>query len=143
MKQGVVTFLLVLCAVQLTKAYFDQSELSPEQLKQWHDIKEACITESGVSREFVEEAEKGVLIIDEKLACFGACAMKKIGLMREDGSIDIDAGIANIPIAFNKERAEEALRKCAKLDNSNLCMKAGIIIKCLMDQKKYVLTGKM
>lgn len=143
MKQPVVIFLVVLCAVQLAKAYFDQSELTPEEFAQWTDIKEKCIVESGVAREVLAQAEKGVLMVDEKLACFGACAMKKIGLMKEDGTVDLDVGISKIPKAFHKGRAEEILRKCGKLNSGDVCVKAAIIIKCLMDHKKYVVTGSM
>ncbi|XP_066581585.1 general odorant-binding protein 83a-like [Prorops nasuta] len=102
-------------------------------------FKEECIPETGVDRSFVDDAELGILRLDEKLACYAACMMKKVGVMRPDGSINDEVALSKIPSGINQEKAIEVFHKCKRVPSKNHCLKAGLMAKCFVDNQDYVL----
>nr|ALG36139.1 odorant binding protein 6 [Sclerodermus sp. MQW-2015] len=132
---AVFALCLVFGVYQARSATLDDDE-EQEKMKKY---KEECIPETGVERSYVDDAELGILRLDEKLACYAACMMKKVGVMRADGSINDEVAISKIPSGINQEKATEVFHKCKRVPSKNHCLKAGLMAKCFVDNQDYVL----
>ncbi|XP_012061112.1 PREDICTED: general odorant-binding protein 69a-like [Atta cephalotes] len=95
--------------------------------------KQECIDESGVDPDVLEKAKKGELDDnDEKLACFDTCILKKFGVMKEDGEIDLDK-IREHMLKRNKseEQINKTINECGNVDGEG-CQKGRNLMKCFM-----------
>ena len=114
--------------------------LMEEQRAKLSAHKTACIAETGVDQQLIENAKKGIIADDDKLSCFALCMLKKIGAMTDDGTINVelvrqkmlDGGIA-------VEKIDNIINKCADIAGPTPCKKAGNIIKCLANTNLNIL----
>ncbi|XP_032691012.1 general odorant-binding protein 83a-like [Odontomachus brunneus] len=114
-------------------------ELTDEQKEKLKTYKESCISETGVDPNVVKNAKEGMIDeSDEKLACFATCLLKKMGMMKENGDIDIDAVRSKIPSNIPQEEADRVINICKDITGTG-CWKGGNIMKCVLQNKKVPL----
>nr|ARN17865.1 odorant binding protein 9 [Cephus cinctus] len=110
--------------------------LSEEQITKLKTYKESCIEETGVDPSVIEAAKKGTYSDgDEKLACFSACLLKKIGVMDPDGKINEEVIRSKIPSSIPKDQADNIINTCKGLTGANACETAGKVLKVLSRPK--------
>ncbi|KAK1120042.1 hypothetical protein K0M31_012771 [Melipona bicolor] len=91
--------------------------LTEEQKAKLSAHKTACIAETGVDQQLIEDAKKGIAADDDKLSCFAFCMLKKIGAMTDDGTINVELvrqklSDSGIPV----EKIDNILNKCTDMD---------------------------
>ncbi|KAK2575296.1 hypothetical protein KPH14_008145 [Odynerus spinipes] len=112
--------------------------LTDEQKAKLKAYKESCVTETGVDPVVVENAKNGNIVEgDEKLACFAACIMKKIGVLSPEGNIDEEVLRSKVPDDIPKEQVDEVFEKCKSVDGASVCEKGGKLMKCFLENKKF------
>ncbi|XP_058793661.1 general odorant-binding protein 56a-like [Phymastichus coffea] len=127
----------IVLAVCLAGAY--AATLNDEQKARLKGFKEGCITETGVSADVVNSIIKGGEIKREKsLDCFSACMLKKIGIMRDDGSIDVETArtksrTTNVDVA----KADKVIDKCKDLVGKDTCETGGNVFACFIVSKDF------
>lgn len=127
--------LLVLVCICLVGAL---GALTDEQKAKLKAYKTSCIQETGVAEDDVEKAKTGQIPEDnEKLSCFAACMLKKIGIMNPDGTVNEEVARSKIPQDVPQEKAEEVFKKCKDVSGSNTCEKGGNLMKCFMENKDF------
>ncbi|XP_011139543.1 B1 protein [Harpegnathos saltator] len=110
-------------------------QLTEEQKAKLKDYKESCISETGVDRDVVKNAKEGVIDENnEKLACFATCLLKKTGVMKENGDIDIDVVRSKMPPGISQEDVDDLIQKCQNITGDG-CWKGGALMKCIMENK--------
>ncbi|XP_003708550.1 general odorant-binding protein 56d-like [Megachile rotundata] len=112
--------------------------LTEEQKAKLTQHKNACITETGVDAQVVENAKTGNFAEDdEKLACFASCMLKKIGVMNADGTINVEVARQRAPSTVPQEQVESVINKCKDTTGPNDCKKASNLVKCFKDNKSF------
>ncbi|XP_029047643.2 general odorant-binding protein 56d-like [Osmia bicornis bicornis] len=113
--------------------------LTEEQKAKLTQHKNACITETGVDAQVVENAKSGNFAEnDDKLACFSSCMLKKIGIMGEDGTVNLDVARQRAPANVPKDQVESVINKCKdSATGPNDCKKAANLVKCFVDNKSF------
>lgn len=102
------------------------------------EFKNSCITKTGVDAQVVEDAKNGKIKEgDEKLSCFLACMMKKIGVMNPDGTVNEELFKKKAPPTATKEQVQELLTKCKGTTGTNDCDKAAKLVKCYKENKSF------
>nr|AKP80533.1 putative odorant-binding protein 1 [Sclerodermus sichuanensis] len=110
------------------------SEADVAELMKYQD---ACIAESGVDPVLIENAKKGDVAPDENLACFASCMLQKLGMMNDQGVLNLDNIRAKIPDNVDKAKAEEVINKCKDVPGNHHCLKAGNFVQCFMQHKEF------
>nr|QGW50298.1 odorant-binding protein 2 [Chouioia cunea] len=125
---------LALCVVGAYAA-----TLSDEQKAKLKGFKEACITESGVNADLVNSIIKGGEIKrDKNLDCFSACMLKKIGIMRDDGTIDVETTRAKArTTSVDVAKADKIIDKCKELVGKDACETGGNVFGCFILGKDF------
>ncbi|XP_015434872.1 PREDICTED: general odorant-binding protein 56d-like [Dufourea novaeangliae] len=114
--------------------------LSDEQKAKLAAHKTHCLAETGVDAQTVEDAKNGnVAENDEKLACFGSCMLKRIGIMNQDGSVNEEITRKRVPASVPKEQVDDLINKCKDTTGANDCDKAAKLIKCFKENKQFTL----
>ncbi|XP_076175217.1 uncharacterized protein LOC143150651 [Ptiloglossa arizonensis] len=112
--------------------------LTEEQKAKLTEFKGACITETGVDAQVVENAKNGnVDENDEKLACFSSCMLKKIGIMNQDGTVNEEVSRKRAPAHITKEQIDDVINKCKDTTGANDCDKAAKLVKCFKQNKSF------
>ncbi|CAL7937723.1 unnamed protein product [Xylocopa violacea] len=112
--------------------------LTEEQKAKLSEYKSACITETGVDTQVVDNAKSGNYAKDdEKLGCFTACMLKKIGIMNQDGSVNEEVARKRAPPNIPKEQVEDVISKCKDTTGPNDCQKASNLAQCFIDKKSF------
>ncbi|KAJ8684305.1 hypothetical protein QAD02_020097 [Eretmocerus hayati] len=128
---------VIILTVCIIGAY--ASTLTDTQKAKLREFKEACVTESGVDAAVVDNILKGGAITrDEKLDCFSSCVLKKIGIQREDGSIDValaEKKASETNADVNKAKA--VINKCKDLVGKNTCETGGSVFECFVKEKDF------
>ncbi len=130
------TFAIVL-TVCIVGSY--AATLKDDQKSKLGEYKESCITETGADKAMIDSIIKGGPIShDEKLDCFSACMLKKIGIMRPDGSIDVEAArtkaaTTNVDIA----KANKVIDTCKDLTGKDTCETGGKVFGCFITNKDF------
>ncbi|XP_047365464.1 general odorant-binding protein 56d-like [Vespa velutina] len=114
--------------------------LDDQQKAKLKEYKESCITESGVDPAIVENAKNGnVSEGDEKLSCFAACFVKKLGIFNSEGNINEEVLRSRLYDSLPEDKVEEIFQKCKNINGDTLCQKGGNLMKCFLDNKKLAL----
>ena len=112
--------------------------LTDEQKAKLTEFKGACITESGVDPQTVENAKKGIAVEgDEKLACFTSCMLKKIGILNQEGNFDEETARKRAPSTIAKDQVDDIIAKCKDTTGANDCDKAAKLLKCFKEHKSF------
>ncbi|XP_043267721.1 general odorant-binding protein 56d-like [Venturia canescens] len=110
--------------------------VTDEQKAKLREAKLACITETGVNPEAVENAKKGVFDeTDPKLACFASCFLKKLGFLTEDGVFDEATFRAKVPADIPKEKVDNIVNKCKNSSGASVCETGAKLLKCYLENK--------
>ncbi|XP_014206340.1 general odorant-binding protein 56d-like [Copidosoma floridanum] len=111
--------------------------LTDEQKQKLKGYKEACIAETGVDKAVIDAIGKGGPIKrDSKLDCYAACLLKKSGVMKEDGTLDIEAVRTKAAtINADQEKVKKVIDKCKDLSGKDTCEKGGNILTCFFENK--------
>ncbi|CAB0029033.1 unnamed protein product [Trichogramma brassicae] len=99
------------------KSCVAQSTLKDEQKAKLREFKEGCIKESGVDAAVVDGIVKGGPITrGDKIDCFSACMLKKIGIMKPDGAIDVEAARGKVKTTnADPDKANKVIDACKDL----------------------------
>ncbi|EFN84434.1 General odorant-binding protein 56d [Harpegnathos saltator] len=120
-------------------------QLTEEQKAKLKDYKESCISETGVDRDVVKNAKEGVIDENnEKLACFATCLLKKTGVMKENGDIDIDVVRSKMPPGISQEDVDDLIQKCQNISKfKHHFDKIKLLFDELQDQQHQYLQSKI
>ncbi|XP_017795892.1 PREDICTED: general odorant-binding protein 56d-like [Habropoda laboriosa] len=125
-------------AVVFALCFVGAMALTDEQKAKLTEHKTACIAETSVDPQVVENAKKGNFAQDdEKLGCFVSCMLKKIGIMNQDGSVNEEVTRAKAPSDIPKDQVETIINKCKTATGANDCKKAANIASCFMKNKTF------
>lgn len=128
----IFAFVLAVCFVSAVSA------LNDKERAKLREHRDACITETGVDAAKVEAAKVGNADeTDEKLACFSACLLKKIGIMNADGTFNEETTRAKIPADVPVDKANDVINKCKGITGENACDTGRKIYKCYMENKTF------
>ena len=113
------------------------ADITSEQVTRLLRYKDECMGEIGIDDEIIEKAMKeGTSYHREvKLECFMACILKKVGIMNEDGSINVDAAKEHASASVPKSAVHESIKKCKDAVGANDCEKAANFVDCLMEKQ--------
>ncbi|XP_025265691.1 general odorant-binding protein 56a [Camponotus floridanus] len=129
MKAVIVVFAVTIVAVL--------GGITDEQKAKLKQYKESCIIESGVDPIVVENAKNGqVAEGDEKLACFGNCILKKLGIINANGDIDWEVARSKVPPGISQEQIDHVYNKCQNVAGSG-CEKGANLLKCFKENKNF------
>ncbi|OXU29502.1 hypothetical protein TSAR_003814 [Trichomalopsis sarcophagae] len=110
--------------------------LTEEQKAKLKEYKYACITETGVSEDVIESVKKGEQVaFDEKLNCFSACMLKKVGIMNADGTMNEEVARAKVPQDLPKDKVDQVINTCKAGVGKDSCETGGKVLTCLMKTK--------
>ncbi|XP_043269364.1 uncharacterized protein [Venturia canescens] len=99
-----------------------------------------CMEESGLEKESFRNTPPD----DPKKKCFDACLMKHHGHLKEDGTVDVEKMIADLPPDVeDRERISGAITECAANKNDDQCETAYLIRNCLIEKDAIPFPGKM
>ncbi|EFN68669.1 General odorant-binding protein 56d [Camponotus floridanus] len=85
----------------------------------------------------VENAKNGqVAEGDEKLACFGNCILKKLGIINANGDIDWEVARSKVPPGISQEQIDHVYNKCQNVAGSG-CEKGANLLKCFKENKNF------
>ncbi|XP_018579767.1 general odorant-binding protein 69a-like isoform X1 [Anoplophora glabripennis] len=94
------------------------------------EARAACLASTGVSEDLVMDINRdGKFADDENLKCYVKCVHEYLGLMAEDGTMDYEKLIENIPEEFRIKYASR-IRACGTIYGSDVCDTAWLTIKC-------------
>ncbi|XP_043265844.1 general odorant-binding protein 56a [Colletes gigas] len=112
--------------------------ITDEQKEKLFQFKDECMADTKVDSEMIHKALAGDDTENEgKLQCFAACILKKIGIMEQDGSINVEVVKKNAPADVPNEQIEEVLNKCKDITGATDCEKAGNLVKCFLENKTF------
>ena len=99
--------------------------------------KDECMTETGIDKELLDKALKAESTGhgEEKLGCFVACILKKVGIMNKDGSIDAAAAKEHAPMNVPNDIAVDMIKKCKDPEGADDCAKAANFVNCLIERQ--------
>ncbi|THK33255.1 general odorant-binding protein 69a [Diachasma alloeum] len=94
---------------------------------------EKCIEKTGVDLDALKTLhETGGVNADEKLKCFGACIMKGLGVMAEDGTVDVEAAKELVPSDVpDRDKIVAVIEACHHEKGANECETAHAIGMCM------------
>ncbi|XP_076240646.1 general odorant-binding protein 56d-like [Calliopsis andreniformis] len=112
--------------------------LTDEQKTKLAEFKNACITETGVEPQAIENAKSGNADEnDQKLKCFASCMLKKVGVMNEDGSFNEEVTRKRAPSHVTKDQVDDLINKCKDTTGDDVCDKAAKLVKCYKENKTF------
>ncbi|KAK0088543.1 hypothetical protein PV325_011604 [Microctonus aethiopoides] len=119
--------LLVLCAMSIC---ISAHHGPPPHIKA---AVKKCNEEAGGDESTMEKIRNFEEIDDPKFKCFHACIMKAAGSMNEDGTINEEKSIEDIPQDMpDREKMIEAIKACKDEKGADECETAEKIAKCFM-----------
>ncbi|XP_058797520.1 general odorant-binding protein 56d-like [Phymastichus coffea] len=128
MKSFVVVF-----AICITGAL---AGITDEQKAKLVQHKVACISETGVSEDVVNKLKEGEpVVFDDKVNCFSACMLKRVGIMKPDGSIDEQVARAKIPKDLPQDKVDQVINSCKVQVGKDNCETGGKVLACLAKTK--------
>nr|AZB49386.1 odorant-binding protein 5 [Heortia vitessoides] len=126
-------YLAVILAFCLAGAY---AGLSDEQKAKLVEHRKVCVAQTGLDPQVVENIKRGQPVqFDEKLSCFAACMLKRIGIMRPDGSMDEQVARAKLPKDLPKDKVDAVINSCKTQVGRNQCETGGKVLGCLLKTK--------
>nr|QDJ95972.1 odorant-binding protein 29 [Encarsia formosa] len=133
MKAFVTFFALCLAAVHA-------AGLTDDQKAKLADYKKSCFVETGADPNAFENYKanivKGVEVkFDDKMNCFAACMLKKIGIMRPDGTIDEAVARSKVPKELPQDKVDQAINTCKTQVGKDNCEIGGKVTGCLVKTK--------
>nr|ALS31053.1 odorant-binding protein [Phenacoccus solenopsis] len=126
-------YLIAICALCFVSCI---SALTDEQKAKLKSYKEGCIYESGLNPAVIEQIKKGGSVpFDDKLNCFSACLLKRLAIMKPDGSIDEAVARAKIPKEVPQNKANQVINICKSQVGRTQCETGGKVLGCLLKTK--------
>uniref|UniRef100_A0A1S5VFH1 Odorant binding protein n=1 Tax=Meteorus pulchricornis TaxID=51522 RepID=A0A1S5VFH1_9HYME len=114
--------------------------LTEEHKAKLREHRDKCIDETKVDRTLVDKAHGGQWQEgDEKLQCFAACLLKKLGMMAEDGKLNEEVSLAKMTLDVGAEKAREIWDNCKDKTGANTCAKGFELMKCYTSKKTLLL----
>ena len=112
------------------------ASVTSDQVLKLLRYKEECMGETGSTDEMIGKAiQEGTNFQKEaKLGCFIACILKKLGIMNEDGSIDVPAAEEQVTLNIPKDEVHNMIIKCTNTGGADVCEKAAYFADCLVDE---------
>ncbi|XP_046431767.1 uncharacterized protein LOC124185246 isoform X1 [Neodiprion fabricii] len=121
---------------------------NPELEEHFKETLKKCAEDSGIDLADLESVKNGEAAADEKMNCFGACILKGVNVVRwlenvtlahllldEEGTVHKEVAIDMIPEDAPRDEAIKLIETCAEHKGKDDCDTAGLIFKCLLDNK--------
>ncbi|XP_046431768.1 general odorant-binding protein 19d-like [Neodiprion virginianus] len=108
---------------------------NPELEEHFKETLKKCAEDSGIDLADLESVKNGEAAADEKMNCFGACILKGVNVLDEEGTVHKEVAIDMIPEDAPRDEAIKLIETCAEHKGKDDCDTAGLIFKCLLDNK--------
>ncbi|KAF7990213.1 hypothetical protein HCN44_000018 [Aphidius gifuensis] len=120
--------ILVFCALAITMVVGNHEK--------FHEAIAKCKEELSIDDEMFENHKKNHFISeDPKLKCWGACLMKKMGTMTNEGVVMKEKAIEMIPADMkNRDKLMEAIETCSIKSGADECETASMVHKCIKEK---------
>nr|QGW50304.1 odorant-binding protein 9 [Chouioia cunea] len=116
--------------------------LTDQQIVKLREYKIGCLAETGVSEDVVNKLKVGeAVVFDEKLNCFSACILKKVGIMRPDGSIDEQVARDKLPKDWPQDKVDHVVNACKVQVGKDSCETGGKVLGCLAKTRAIALVN--
>nr|AYC62329.1 odorant binding protein 1 [Oobius agrili] len=93
----------------------------------------SCINETGVDEALIERVRKREEVqADTKLNCFYECMLKKITIMKSDGTIDKEVARTQITANTPNDKIDEVFNTCTTQAGNGTCETGGNVMGCLL-----------
>ncbi|KAK4885841.1 hypothetical protein RN001_002112 [Aquatica leii] len=102
----------VLTTVLLFSLFAAIQALSSDEITKLKGYYDDCVKSTNVNVELILKARKGEFSSDANLQKYFFCMFNKIGIINENGSVQIDVIRDKIPADVNKEDAEKIIAAC-------------------------------
>nr|AXO78381.1 odorant binding protein 3 [Xylotrechus quadripes] len=108
--------------------------MSDEMKELMDSLHKTCTASTGATEDVVAKAQKGDFTEDENLKCYMKCTLDEVGLVEDDGKIDIEGMIAMLPDEV-KDTLDPILRKCGATSvGANACETVFLLYKCTFNE---------
>ncbi|KAG5682559.1 hypothetical protein PVAND_011904 [Polypedilum vanderplanki] len=134
MKILIVLFAVAVCALALP------SDDKEEYKKKYREHINACIEETGTTKEVAEKLRNGDFSVrDEPAQCFVECFFKRVGFVNEKGEFLSDIIIEKLKKKpeLKVENLEELIKKCVQEKGANKCETSFKVFECYRSQVTY------
>nr|XP_046487935.1 general odorant-binding protein 19d-like [Neodiprion pinetum] len=108
---------------------------NPELEEHFKETLKKCAEDSGIDLADLESVKNGEAAADEKMNCFGACILKGVNVLDEEGTVHKEVAIDMIPEDAPRDEAIKLIETCAEHKGKDDCDTAGLIFNCLLDNK--------
>ncbi|XP_072387221.1 general odorant-binding protein 69a-like isoform X2 [Diabrotica undecimpunctata] len=108
--------------------------LTEKQQQNMDSIHTMCVSEIGVSEDVIDKAKSGDFVQDPKLKCYMKCYFDKIGVIGDDGKIDVDYALATLP--DNLQYCAPVIKKCGSQAGADICDVVFNTMKCQYNEDK-------
>ncbi|KAF5302158.1 hypothetical protein FQR65_LT19120 [Abscondita terminalis] len=99
----IATFLIVFVSIEA---------LTPEQIAKMQNHNVECVQSTNVDTELITKARNGEFSSDENLQKYYFCMFSKIGIINENGDVQVDVVRSLIPPEVTAELAEKVISDC-------------------------------
>ncbi|CAH1108949.1 unnamed protein product, partial [Psylliodes chrysocephalus] len=126
MFKSFVIGILLICGVK---------SLTEEQIQLMNSLHSECVGQTGVAEDVIAKAKEGTFADDNALKCYMKCVLDEVGIIGDDGKIDIEGALAIVPEEL-KDIATPVMTKCGTQDGSDLCDSIFNTLKCYYESDK-------
>nr|ALR72508.1 odorant binding protein 20 [Colaphellus bowringi] len=96
------------------------SALTEEQQQIMESLHAECISQTGATEDMIVNARNGDFSEDNKLKCYMKCVFEELGVLDDDGKVDIDGILAMLPDEY-KDVATTVFNKCGTQAGTDVC----------------------
>ncbi|CAG9854874.1 unnamed protein product [Phyllotreta striolata] len=109
--------------------------LTEEQIQLMNSLHAECQGQTGVSEDVINQAKAGEFPQDNALKCYMKCVFDEVGIIGDDGKLDIEGALAILPEEM-KDVATPVVVKCDTQAGSDICDAIFNTLKCYWDTDK-------
>ncbi|XP_072387614.1 general odorant-binding protein 69a-like [Diabrotica undecimpunctata] len=115
--------------------FYGAMALTEEQQQLMNSLHAECVSQTGVGEDVIEKAKSGDFVEDPKLKCYMKCVFDEIGVITDDGKIDVEGALAILPDDM-KDIATPVITKCGTQAGADVCEAIFNTLKCYYDMDK-------
>ncbi|KAF5297528.1 hypothetical protein FQR65_LT09959 [Abscondita terminalis] len=125
------TFLIVFASI---------AALTPDQIAKMKNHNEECVKSTNVDTELITKARNGEFSSDDNLQKYYFCMFGKIGIINENGDVQVDVVRSLIPPEVTSELAEKVISECKDKKGADKYDTAREIYECYRKSSNFQIT---